>query len=36
MNDKAMRAETIAEREGKIIAVGKFAEVMREKGPKPS
>jgi predicted amidohydrolase YtcJ len=29
MNDAAMRAEAIAERDGKIIAVGRKAEVMR-------
>jgi len=34
MNDKAMRAEAIAEEDGKIIAVGSRAAVMKLKGPK--
>lgn len=33
MNDNAMRAEAIAERDGKIIAVGSLATVMKLKGP---
>jgi hypothetical protein len=33
MNDAAMRAEAIAERDGKIIAVGSKAEVMKLRGP---
>ena len=32
MNDNAMRAEAIAERDGKIIAVGSLATVMKLKG----
>jgi len=32
MNDAATRAEAVAEREGKILAVGDLAEVMRVKG----
>jgi predicted amidohydrolase YtcJ len=32
MNDAAMRAEAIAERDGKIIAVGSKAEVMKLRG----
>jgi predicted amidohydrolase YtcJ len=34
MNDKAMRAEALAEAGGKIVAVGSRAEVMKLKGPK--
>jgi predicted amidohydrolase YtcJ len=34
MDDKAMRAEAIAESGGKIVAVGPRAEVMKLKGPK--
>ena len=34
MEDSAMRAEAIAEDDGKIIAVGSKAEVMKLKGPK--
>lgn len=34
MDDKAMRAEAIAESDGKIVAVGSRAEVMKLKGPK--
>ena len=34
MNDKAMRAEAVAERGGKIVAVGPKATVMKLKGPK--
>ena len=33
MNDAAMRAEAVAEKGGKIIAVGKAADVMKHKGP---
>jgi predicted amidohydrolase YtcJ len=33
MNDAAMRAEAIAERDGRILAVGSEAEVMRWRGP---
>lgn len=33
MNDKAMRAEAVAERGGKIVAVGSKAAVMKFKGP---
>jgi predicted amidohydrolase YtcJ len=33
MNDAAMRAEAIAERDGKIVAVGSQAEVMKLRGP---
>ena len=33
MNDAAMRAEAIAERDGKIVAVGSKAEVMKLRGP---
>jgi len=33
MNDKAMRAEAVAERGGKIIAVGRKADVMKLRGP---
>ncbi len=33
MNDAAMRAEAVAEAGGRIIAVGRKAEVMRLKGP---
>jgi predicted amidohydrolase YtcJ len=33
MNDKAMRAEAVAEAGGKIVAVGTKAEVMKLKGP---
>jgi hypothetical protein len=32
MNDKAMRAEAVAERGGKIVAVGRKADVMKLKG----
>lgn len=34
MNDAAMRAEAVAEQGGRIIAVGKEAEVMATKGPR--
>jgi adenine deaminase len=34
MNDKAMRAEAVAVANGKIIAVGKRANVMQLRGPK--
>lgn len=34
MEDDAMRAEAVAEDDGKIIAVGSAAEVMKLKGPK--
>lgn len=34
MNDEAMRAEAVAERGGKIVAVGGRAEVLKLKGPK--
>jgi len=34
MNDKATHAEAVAERSGKIVAVGNQAEVMKLKGPK--
>ncbi|MGB3426874.1 MAG: amidohydrolase, partial [Burkholderiaceae bacterium] len=34
MNDKAMRAEAVAERGGRIVAVGTKAAVMKLKGPK--
>jgi predicted amidohydrolase YtcJ len=33
MNDKAMRAEAVAESGGKIVAVGTKAQVMKLKGP---
>jgi len=33
MNDKAMRAEAVAESAGKIVAVGTKAQVMKLKGP---
>jgi len=33
MNDAAMRAEAVAERGGRIVAVGSTAEVMRLRGP---
>jgi predicted amidohydrolase YtcJ len=33
MNDGAMRAEAVAEAGGKIIAVGRKAEVMKRRGP---
>jgi predicted amidohydrolase YtcJ len=33
MNDKAMRAEAVAEAGGKIVAVGTKAQVMKLKGP---
>jgi hypothetical protein len=33
MNDDAMRAEAVAEKDGVIIAVGEAAEVMAHKGP---
>ena len=33
MNDKALRAEAVAERGGKIVAVGSRAEVMKLRGP---
>lgn len=34
MNDKAMRAEAVAERGGKIVAVGPRAEVVKLRGPR--
>ena len=34
MNDKAMRAEAVAEKGGKIVAVGSKASVMKLRGPK--
>lgn len=34
MNDKALRAEAIAEKDGKIVAVGRKAAVMKLKGDK--
>lgn len=34
MNDTAMRAEAVAEKDGKIIAVGSKTSVMKLKGPK--
>lgn len=34
MDDKAMRAEAIAESDGRIVAVGSRADVMKLKGPK--
>jgi predicted amidohydrolase YtcJ len=34
MDDKAMRAEAVAEAGGKIVAVGSRADVMKLKGPK--
>jgi predicted amidohydrolase YtcJ len=34
LNDKAMRAEAIAEADGRIIAVGPTAEVMKTRGPR--
>jgi predicted amidohydrolase YtcJ len=34
MDDKAMRAEAVAEAGGKIVAVGSKADVMKLKGPK--
>jgi predicted amidohydrolase YtcJ len=34
MNDRAMRAEAIAEAGGRIVAVGSRAEVMRRRGPR--
>ncbi len=34
MNDAAMRAEAVAERGGRIVAVGKRRDVMKLKGPK--
>jgi predicted amidohydrolase YtcJ len=33
MNDKAMRAEAVAEAGGKIIAVGRRSDIMKLKGP---
>ncbi|MHB2166540.1 amidohydrolase [Alsobacter sp. R-9] len=33
MNDAAMKAEAVAERAGRIVAVGAVAEVMRLRGP---
>jgi hypothetical protein len=33
MNDKAMRAEAVAEKDGKLIAVGSKADVLALKGP---
>ena len=33
MNDAAMRAEAVAEKDGRILAVGSEAEVMAHKGP---
>ena len=33
MDDTAMRAEAVAEKDGKIIAVGTAADVMKHKGP---
>ena len=33
MNDAAMRAEAVAEKDGKILAVGAEADVMAHKGP---
>lgn len=33
MNDKALRAEAVAERDGKIVAVGTRAQVMKLRGP---
>jgi predicted amidohydrolase YtcJ len=33
MNDKAMRAQAVAERGGKIVAVGTKADVMKFRGP---
>jgi len=32
MNDKAMRAEAVAERGGRIVAVGKKSDVMKLRG----
>ncbi len=34
MNDKAMRAEAVAERGGRIVAVGRTSDVMKLRGPK--
>ena len=34
MNDASMRAEAVAEKDGKIIAVGSTADVMKRKGDK--
>jgi hypothetical protein len=34
MNDTAMRAEAVAERAGRIVAVGALADVMRLRGPR--
>lgn len=34
MNDLAMRAEAVAEKDGKILTVGKLSDVMALKGPK--
>jgi predicted amidohydrolase YtcJ len=34
MEDEAMRAEAVAEDDGRIVAVGTRAEVMRRKGPR--
>jgi len=33
MNDAAMRAEAVAEKGGKVVAIGSAAEVMKLKGP---
>jgi predicted amidohydrolase YtcJ len=33
MNDKAPRAQAVAERGGRIIAVGSSAEVLKLRGP---
>src|SRR5512137_2120868 len=33
MNDAAMKAEAVAEKGGRIIAVGAAADVMKHKGP---
>ena len=33
MNDKALRGEAVAERGGKIVAVGTRAQVMKIRGP---
>ena len=33
MNDAAMKAEAVAEKGGRIIAVGTAADVMKHKGP---
>lgn len=34
LNDAAMRAEAVAEKDGRIIATGNAADVMRTKGPR--